>query len=299
MKLKVDESEAEQMVISRSIDLKTSLVYYNLVWRQHRFQLIEKDFLQYEDATRIANLKYQSGESNLLSKVMMEAKYEELRLMLKQAEADRVAAQQELMKVLQSEIVYEAASDSLTKVIIDFNLDSLFSRYESSAIMKYLHTGIQVSEQNVKVQKSTISPSLGMGYFNQSIDNSKGFDGWALSVSFPIWFRPNSGQVQSAKIEYEMSSNAFQQQKFSMMSDLKVLNNQRQTLIDKIETYERTSLKNADLIMENAELLYRNGEIEYLEYIRSIGQAISMKLSYLDNLHEYNQITQKMNYLVK
>ena len=84
-----------------------------------------------------------------------------------------------------------------------------------------------------------------------------------------------------------------------MMSDLKVLNNQRNTLIDKMETFERTSLKNASLIMENAELLFRNGEIEYLEYIRSIGQAISMRLSYLDNMHEYNQITQKINYLVK
>ena len=84
-----------------------------------------------------------------------------------------------------------------------------------------------------------------------------------------------------------------------MISDLKVLSSQRNILIDKIETYERTSLRNADLIMENAELLYRNGEIEYLEYIRSIGQAISMKLSYLDNLNEYNQVTQKMNYVVK
>lgn len=299
MKLRVDQSEAERLVTSRSIGLKTSLVYFALVWRQDRYQLIERDFLQYEEATKIANLKYESGESNLLSKVMMEAKFEDLRLMLQQADADKVAAQQDLMKVLQSDLVYQAASDTLMKVAIDFNLDSIVNIYENSSIINYLSKGIEVSEQNIKVQKSSISPSLGFGYFNQSIDKLKGFEGWEVSVSFPVWFRPNSGQIQSAKIEYEMSNNAFQQQKFSMMSDLRVLNNQRNTLIDKIETYERTSLKNADLIMENAELLYRNGEIEYLEYIRSIGQAISMKLSYLDNLHEYNKITQKMNYLVK
>ena len=84
-----------------------------------------------------------------------------------------------------------------------------------------------------------------------------------------------------------------------MMRDLTVLNKQRNTLIDKLETYENVSLRNAELILENADLLYRNGEIEYLEYIRSVGQAISMKLSYLDNLHEYNTVTLKMNYLVK
>ena len=84
-----------------------------------------------------------------------------------------------------------------------------------------------------------------------------------------------------------------------MLSELRVLNSQRDALLDKIESFERTSLRNANLIMDNAELLYRNGEIEYLEYIRSIGQAINMKLSYLDSLNEYNRVTQKMNYVVK
>ena len=79
---------------------------------------------------------------------------------------------------------------------------------------------------------------------------------------------------------------------------MRVLQKQREVLMDKLETYERTSLRNADIIAENAELLYRNGEIEYLEYIRSIGQAISMRLAYLDHLNEYNQVTIKMNFAI-
>lgn len=299
MKLMVARSEAEQQLVSWKIELETSLAYFDLVWRQERFRLIQQDFLQYESATKIANLKYQTGESNLLSKVMMEAKYEDLRLLLQQAKADKVAGQQNLMKVLQSSVVYEADLDTLSKINLDYNLDSIFSYYERSAMMNYLNKGLLVSEQNIKVQKSSISPRFGFGYFNQSIDKNKGFDGWELNMSFPLWFRPNRGQIQSAKIQFEMFHNTFQQQRFSMKSDLKVLNNQRNTLIDKIETYERISLKNANLIMENADILYRNGEIEYLEYIRSIGQAITMKLTYLDNLNEYNRVTLKMNYIIK
>ena len=96
-----------------------------------------------------------------------------------------------------------------------------------------------------------------------------------------------------------MAVNKVQKHRFSMLSDLKVLSDQRNALMEKLDSYEKVSLKNADLIMENADLLYKNGEIEYLEYIRSIGQAISMKLNYLDNLHECNLVTLKMNYLVK
>jgi cobalt-zinc-cadmium resistance protein CzcA len=299
MKLMVSQSEAEQRLIGRNIELETSEAYHELVWRQQRYHLIEQDYLQYEEAVKIADLKYQSGESNLLSKVMMESEYEELRLMLKQAQADRVQAQQNLMKMLHSDITYDAEQDSLFKIQIDFNLDSLFTYYEHSALLEYLNNGIMVSQQHIKVQKSTISPSLGFGYFNQSLDKATGFDGWELSLSVPLWFRPNSGQIQSAKIQHEMYSNAFQQQRFNLMSDLHVLNNQRNTLIDKLKTFEDISLRNANLIMENADLLYKNGEIEYLEYIRSIGRAISMKLGYLDSLHEYNISTLRINYLVK
>jgi heavy metal efflux system protein len=84
-----------------------------------------------------------------------------------------------------------------------------------------------------------------------------------------------------------------------MISDLKVLTTQRNTLLDKLNSYERVSLRNAGLISQNANLLFQNGEIEYLEYIRSIGQAISIRLGYLDAVHEYNRVTLQMNYLIK
>jgi len=299
LKLMADHSEAEQRLTGRKIELEVSMAYYELVWRQNRHSLIEKDFLQYEEAIKIADLKYQAGESNLLSKVMMESKYEDLRLMLQEANVDKIAAQQNLMKVMQSDSIYEAEEGTLSKIKLTFDQDSLVSYYENSAMMNFLYAGLLVTEQNVKVQKSSISPRLGFGYFNQSIDKYTGFDGWEINVKFPLWFRPNSGQIQSAKIQNEMANNVFQQQRFSMISDLRVLKNQRITLMDKLDTYEQKSLKNADLIIENADLLYRNGEIEYLEYIRSIGQAISIKLSYLDNLHEYNKTTLRMNYLVQ
>jgi len=299
MKLLVNQTEAEYRLISREVELQTSLAYYELVWRQTRLGLIERDYRQYEEAVKIADLKYQTGESNLLSKVMMESKYEELRLLLKQAEAQRMEAQQKLMQVMQTEIPYDAALDSLPKIETDFNTDSTLTSYENSALINYMDKGLQVSEQNIKMQKSTLSPSLGFGYFNQSIDKVKGFDGWEVSLSLPLWFRPNSGQIQAAKIQYEMYNNSYQKQRFNVLSNLMILKNQQNTLLDRLQTYQEVSLRNADLIMENADLLYKNGEIEYLEYIRSIGQAINMKLGYLDSLYDYDVVTLKMNYLIK
>jgi len=299
LKQLVSSSEARKVLLKRDIELRTRKAYCELIWRLHRLSLIERDFLQYEEATRIADLKYQSGESNLLSKVMMEAKYEDLRLMLKQADADMISSQLALLKVMQTDTMYLPDLDTLSKVELEFAEDSLSQIYERSSLITFLDQELKSSEQFVRVQKSSISPGLGVGYFNQSLENIKGFNGWEVSLSFPLWARPNSGRIQSAKIQTEIYHNAFVRGKHQLISDLKVLNKQRNTLLDKLETYETISLRNADLIIENADLLYRNGEIEYLEYIRSIGQAIDMRLNYLDNLHEYNMVTLEMNYLVK
>ncbi len=299
MKLLVNQSEAEYRLVRREVELQTSLAFHELVWRQERLGLIQRDYRQYEEAVKIADLQYQTGESNLLSKVMMESKYEELRLLLKQAEADQMQAQQKLRKILQTDTLFHAEMDTLPKIPLGFNLDSILSYSQNSALINYLSKGLQVSEQNIKVQKSTISPRLGFGYFNQSIDKVTGLDGWEVSLSIPLWFRPNSGQIQSAKIQYEMYNNAFRRQELNFISDLMILQNQRNTLLDRLVTFEEVSLRNADLITENADLLYKNGEIEYLEYIRSIGQAINMKLGYLDSLYDYDVVTLKMNYLIK
>ena len=214
MKLLVNQSEAEYRLVSREIELQTSMAFYELVWRQERLGLIQRDYQQYEEAVKIADLQYQTGESNLLSKVMMESKYEELRLLLRQAEADKMRAQQRFIQILQSDTLYQASLDTLPKIRLDYNTDSILSYYQNSALINYLQKGLQVSEQNVRMQKSTISPRLGFGYFNQSLDKATGFDGWELNLSFPLWFRANSGQIQAAKIQNEMYINSFQKQQF-------------------------------------------------------------------------------------
>jgi cobalt-zinc-cadmium resistance protein CzcA len=299
MKQLLRQSEAEQAMLLQKISMETSLAYFELAWRQQRNTLIEKDFTQYEEAVKITKLKYESGESNLLSKVMMDAQYEDLRLMLQQANVEKLASQQKLMQILLSDQPYIASLDTLPKVALRFQPDSVSSLTQKSSMINFLNVGLRASAYNVKMQKSTISPRLGVGYFNQSIDNMQGFDGWEVNVKFPIWFRGNSGQVQAAKLQHEITANVVEQKKFALDSELKVLYNMRLALADKLSTYERSMLKNATLIMENADLLYRNGEIEYLEYITSIGQAIDIKLNYLDNLNELNQVTIKMNYLIK
>jgi cobalt-zinc-cadmium resistance protein CzcA len=53
--------------------------------------------------------------------------------------------------------------------------------------------------------------------------------------------------------------------------------------------YERSALKQSALLIESAEKSYQSGEIDYFEYILSLGEAFTLQLEYLGELLSFNQ----------
>ena len=64
-----------------------------------------------------------------------------------------------------------------------------------------------------------------------------------------------------------------------------------------MEYYEDFALKQANEIMNVALRSYQEGEIDFFNYIQSMETAISIKLSYLDKLYEYNNTIISLNNL--
>ena len=53
----------------------------------------------------------------------------------------------------------------------------------------------------------------------------------------------------------------------------------------------------AEQLIGIASKTYRAGESGYLQYLQSLEQAIRIKLSYLENLNQYNQLAFEIEYL--
>jgi len=56
-------------------------------------------------------------------------------------------------------------------------------------------------------------------------------------------------------------------------------------------------LKTADELLRFAEKSYQSGEIDYVEYINAVNQALTTKTDYLTAIQQYNQAVIELQYL--
>ena len=66
-----------------------------------------------------------------------------------------------------------------------------------------------------------------------------------------------------------------------------------------INYYNETGDKLYNEIYRTAKLSFENGEIDYLKFVTSIETALRIRLDYLNNLIDYNNVTLELNYLSK
>ena len=65
-----------------------------------------------------------------------------------------------------------------------------------------------------------------------------------------------------------------------------------------IAYFETTALKNADLITSTANKQFINGDINYLEWVLLINQAVTIQSDYIDAVKNSNESAVEINSLI-
>ncbi len=152
------------------------------------------------------------------------------------------------------------------------------------------------SKRNISLQKSKFFPDVSVGYFDQQIDKVTGFNGWEVSLAIPLWFVPQRNEIKKSKIEYEKSKLSHDFAFKSLKRKYENANRKNKLLQSRLKKFETESLLNAESVVLTASKLYESGEIEYMEYIQHINNALDVKKKYLEALYEYNQTINLLNY---
>jgi cobalt-zinc-cadmium resistance protein CzcA len=58
---------------------------------------------------------------------------------------------------------------------------------------------------------------------------------------------------------------------------------------ESLSYYENEGLKNATIIIDTANSQLENGDIDYLQWVLVVNQAITIKNEYLDRINDYNK----------
>lgn len=297
--LGVDLKKAE---IRRNV----SHAFYSILYlRKKEGILLENDSL-YLEFLRKSELRFSTGESNVLEKTTAESQRGAIKLQLNQLKQEIELAKLQFQLLLNSSIAYEPHEDGFKARLAPHSADAVLAGHP---VLKLLEQEQSLASAQTQVEKSKLLPELNLGYFNSSMigngaddvyySSSKRFQYGSVGIGLPIFSGAQKAKITASKLNENLAEQNYllgiQNLQNSYQSALVNYKSQ----LESLNYFEDLALENAKLIKATATKQFEIGEIDYLTWVILINQSISIQNEYLEAVNNLNQSTIQLNFLIE
>jgi len=282
--------------VSKEVKKQLRALYYGWLYEHQLVGILDSSIVIYQKSADFADLQYEAGESNFLSKVMLSSEVQRLIIRRDLHLVNLNTIQDKIQTLLNTDSPYIPVNNELDKLLVVIPDDSTFYPIDSVPEVMSSLSQIELMNRHYKMVKSQISPSLSAGYYNQEIDQIQGFQGWRVGLSFPLLFMPQKARSQAAYIELSRAENHYIYQKLKAEKEISSLWKRYDQLQKSLKYYEDERLGNAELIDQNALILYESGSIGYIEFVQNLTTSRQMREDYIALINEYNQFVIDLYY---
>ena len=238
--------------------------------------------------------KYELGEIKGLEFLTIESTGDLISISLKQGQINLENSVLSMQKLMVVDYLVTPKDTEVWKESI--HVSDLGSN--ENAGLQYYEQSVVVASQAHKIEKNEFAPELSLGYFNQQIDGTQGFDGVQLGVSIPLFFWAQKGVTQAAKINTDIITQELREYNIDLINELNIAlkNIEKQQVA--IEYYESHGNALSERLLYASNQEYIKGDIGYIEYISTMKVAYNIKDKYLKSIYEYNLAVIHYNYLM-
>ncbi|HEX2901751.1 MAG TPA: efflux RND transporter permease subunit, partial [Bacteroidia bacterium] len=248
-------------------------------------KLLQRQDSIFEAMEKVANLRYSTGETNLLETTTATTGRSEIGNRIRQTDADIAIWKSRLEVIVNAGPLPAFTDTALEKMPKPSAL--LASEVATHPQQALLDRQADVAEAQRKADGSQALPDISIGYFNQTLIGfqtvngtetyfgpEKRFQGFTVGLGIPIWVKPELAKVKAGKIlelkadlearQYDIAVNAAFAQAVETHGKLEA----------SLEWYESSGLKNAALMLRQSTLAFEAGEIDHLGHLYTVQKAI-------------------------
>ncbi len=268
-----------------------------LLWQQMAFHAeiinqFESQVELFHKYLPLVKLKAEEGEIGKSEYGLVELQLSDLESELIDSRIAFARARNELRNLTMIKGTVSLSDTSYTMLEIPL-LDSMEF---NSVLLNYYSARVNFSENAVKTAKSAYFPDLNLGYFNQQIDQNRGFQGLLAEAHFPLWFRPRLKAVKRAKALYEQSLNEYMFAQLRIKSNYEVWRNTLNEYLKLYLDYGQDWDDKINDLTRNARYQLEEGEINYLDYMILYVSAKETMLRQLNLIHNINEAIIQLEY---
>jgi cobalt-zinc-cadmium resistance protein CzcA len=286
---------SDQYAIDSYLLTKEVLKAYQEIvyWQEMHANFSYLDSL-YSTFERAANRKFQQGESNYLEKLTAETKRKEISIQLRQIQESRKRAQIILNKWLQSESIYTAAAPTLSR------LELLPMDTAGNPALRYYSDALQLADRRINLEQQQLLPDLKASVF-RGFNNGTGiqsYPGFQVGIGIPLWFGAQKAKINAAKTGASILGSQFENYKMQLSSQYRSLQSDLKKYEEGINYYQLSGKKLSEETVVHATKAFQNGEIDFLQYIQLLENAVAIETNYLSALFQYNLTVLEANYIM-
>jgi len=263
-----------------------------------------QELLLYADSLyRLFELKavkrFETGAANILEKTAAETQRAQISNQLILLEKDRSLLLNQFNFLLRDTLPCRPSviQDKCAQASLDTTADlSVLPAYQLAVF------STEAAQSRWKLERSKNLPDFFAGYNNQSLSGIQSINGKDISfspsdrfsyigggISIPLFFGAQAARARSAKLSWQGKMNEANEVALQLATHFKnaVLELKQYNRV--LEYYEQSGLNGAGTIITTAGRQLQSGEIDYLQWVILVNQAIGIQNEYINTLSNVNR----------
>lgn len=274
--------------------------YYEWIWLQQKKELLHYADSIYRLMEEKSMLRFKTGETNILEKSASQSARQFYTNQLNMINQDIAIALKSFNTVLQDSITY---TPKMTAIKMEEQGIAEKQAVENLPAVKLWEHEAEGARWRWKTERARMLPDITLGYNNLSItgfqtnasgqemyyDTGYRFNYVNAGISVPLFFGSQSARSKAAKAEWQLYTAQAAAVKVELNARLDNAVKELEKFRESLKYYESQGLANAKTIIDAANSQLNNGDIDYLQWVMVVNQAITIKNEYLDTVNNYNK----------
>ncbi|HNE80008.1 MAG TPA: CusA/CzcA family heavy metal efflux RND transporter [Flavobacteriales bacterium] len=274
-------AESEKLSAASVVKESAGTAYLQWAMGHEQVRLLQQLDSAYASMAAFAAKRFELGATGRLEKTSAQSRAEQVKLRVRQAEAELLAYQAEV----------ERWSGTLNGAVpLPVELTNTAHAPDPGGgqdpMILALEQRTQVAQAEWELQRSQWAPSLQGGGFYQTFDGKSPFSGYLIGATMPL---PGSGQgarTKAARLRSEIAAQELEIARRERHVERATTQAQLVQLRESLNYYESTGSELATTLRDDAERAYRAGEVDYFQFTQGFEQAFQIEAEHLRTRYE-------------
>lgn len=282
------------------VEREVSRAWVSVYTSKKTYQVYKKMDSIFEDIERAARIRYETEATSKLEYLATSNQGNEVKIQLEQAYRNYLKSLQRLNLWFVSDTIYDVPD--LPAEALDEPLNFLAGSLENHPLLQVSEQRVEVAKAVTRERKSEFLPKFQGQYARQEINGQSGFFQYQIGIQIPLFFGPELGRTQEAKVNRQIAEQNFYQDKIELETAYK---NMREEFIkwrNSWNYYRNEALPLAKEQQDGSVLAFKEGAIDYVTFLQNIRDAIRIEVNawgafddYLDSRYQLEYYLEKSN----